>query len=426
MTQNLRQVKTKNVIIGEIASFLDYSDYISFSSTNRKMLVDCNSPNRLTKLDLSKFTDIDHSFCLTNYPKLLYLALNLEQMESLNISRDAITRHCPCLQILRLNANPIDDRKKTADANPGTYSINDFITDNKDRCQTINTLKLHGFQGENALNSKQLVRLLTEFSALNHLELWYMHCDDHCDINQLKLLCPLIHNVIMVYVAGSGYAALLNAFSPKLRTLLLRNCFRSSFQFPPHSDWSKLEKLSISGPTKNTINEIWNRAMNVRILGFGTNVSDGRKTARISNVQIDNVVERIFVDRPSLRNLCFSTEGHLERICKSIHQGLCRIQKKKKDCLEINLLIDCTDATELTDMKGFLCLLSKILLNLMESNIMHWEVLLWPCPNDRHFQPTTVEAIQSFIDSHDGIDVELKTEPMRAIRITGKICKLIY
>ena len=407
--------RTPSQLIGEIASFLDYSDYVSFSSTNRKMFVDCNSPNRLIKLDLSKLTDIDPSFCLTNYPKLLYLGLHLEQTESLGISRDAITRHCPDLQALRLTAHRIDDRKEKAP----TCSINDFITDNKDGCQTITTLRLVDFRKESALNSQQLIRLLTEFSALTDLQLWSMQCDDHCDVDELKLLCPLLHNITMAYVTGSGYAALMAAFSPKLRALMLKNCFRSSFQFPSNSDWSKLEQLSICGPTQNTINEIVNRAMNVRLLYFFPNVSERQKTARISNVQIENVVERMFADHPSLKDVCLETRGHLERICKSIHQGLSRIQKEKKDRLEITLLIDCS---ELTDMKGFLCLLSKILLNLRDSNIMHWEVQLVPFTRGRHFQPTTVEAIQSCIDSHDGMDLELKTEPIdRAIRIIGKM-----
>ena len=310
---------TPSQLIGEIASFLDYSDYVSFSSTNRKRFVDCNSPNGLTELDLSKFTDIDSSFCLTNYPKLLFLGLQLEQTESLNISRGAITRHCPDLQTLLLSANPIDDREKRAD----TYSIVLFIADNKGLCQSITTLSLCGFRKENALDSQQLICLLTEFSALTHLQLQAMQCDDYCDVDQLKRLCPRINSATMIAVRGSGYAALLTAFSPKLRSLLLMNCFRSSLQFPSNSDWLKLEKLSICDPTQNTINEILNRAMNVRLLYFAPN------TARISNVQIDNVVERIFVDHPSLNDLSVDTRGHLGRICKSIHQGLSTKREKR-------------------------------------------------------------------------------------------------
>ena len=409
---------TPSQLIGEIASFLDYSDYISFSSTNRKMFVDCNSPNRLTKLDLVKLTYIDPSFCLTNYSKLRYLRLSLYQMQSLNISRSAINHHCPDLQTLRLTAHRILGRKQKAPS----YSINDFITDNKGRCQTITTLGLYGFCKENALKSQQLIRLLTEFSALTHLELWSVECDDHCDINQMKLLCPLIHKVMMANVTGSGYGALLTAFGPKLRGLVLRNCFRPSFQFPLNSDWSKLKKLSIWGPTQNTINEVLNKAMNVKMLYFGPNLSERKRGARISNDVLESAVEKVFVDHPTLRNLYISTEGHLKRICKSVHQGLSRIQKEKKDCLGIRLRIDCS---ELTYMKGFLGLLSKILLNLKEANIMHWQVALMPSEQGRYFQPKTVEAIQSCIDSHDGIDMELKRQSIdrvrRFIRITRKM-----
>ena len=161
---------TPSQLIGEIASFLDYSSYISFSSTNRKMFVDCNSPNRLTQLDLSKFAVNDPSFCWKNYPKLNCLYLNLHQMPSLNISRAAITQHCPVLRTLCLDAHRNEEDP--------TYSIDDFIADNIGTCGAINTLALFGFQKKEALNSQQLTRLLTEFPALTRLELVGMQCGD--------------------------------------------------------------------------------------------------------------------------------------------------------------------------------------------------------------------------------------------------------
>ena len=401
--------ETPSQLIGEIASFLNYSDYISFSSTNRKMFVDCNSPNRLTELHLSEFNKIDPSFCLTNYPKLLYLGLHLEQTESLNISRDSITRHCPCLQTLRLTAHRI----------ACTYSINDFITDNEGRCQSITTLELHSFNKENALNSKQLIRLLTEFPALTHLELWYMTCEDHCDINQLKLMCPLLHNMMMAYVSGSGYAALLAAFSPKLQSLTLSNCFRGSLQFPSNSDWSKLKKLCISGPTENTIKEVLYRAMNVRFLRFGPNVSNQR-WARISNDQIDKVIKKVIAGHSSLRRFVVKTSGRLNVICNSMYQVLSRIQKEKRERLDIGLQINHKD---ITDMEEFVCLLSKILRTLSESEIEVWRVKLEPSSNDheKDFNPL-VKAIRAFIAEYDGEGIRMKMKRRRSLLIGNWEC----
>ena len=387
-------LETPSQLIGVIASFLDLADYISFSSTNRKMFVDCNSPNRLTRLDLVQFPVIDPSFCLKDYPKLRFLRVNLHQMPSLNISRDPITLHCPDLECLWLHG---DDGEFEGEA--GAYSIDDFITDNTGRCRAIPTLMLERFLNENALNSQQLIRLLTEFPALTYLKLGGMVCDNHGDVDQFKSLCPRINNLSMMYVFGPTYAALLAALSPKLQTLSLDTCFRSSLQLPSNCDWSKLKALCLSAPTQNTMDAILDRAQNLNEMSF----DPIRRVLDRQVIEIENAMERLIVDHSTVETFCIWTQGHLERICNSIHRGLSQIQKFEKEYLKMILVID---STELTEIKGFPYLLSKILLTLSEADIMHWTVTLAPTKG-RHFDPRTIEGIRSFIDSNDGIDVDL-------------------
>ena len=387
-------VETPSQLIGEIASFLDYSDYISFSSTNRKMFVDCNSPNRLTKLDLVQFPVIDPSFCLKDHPKLRFLRVNLHQMPSLNIGRDAITRHCPVLQCLWLHGDDGEFKREAV-----SYSISDFITDNTGKCRAIPTLMLERFLNDNALNSQQIIRLLTEFPALTYLKLGGMVCDNHEDVDQFKSLCPNINNLSMMYVFGRSYAALLAALSPKLNTLSLDTCFQSSLQLPSNCDWPKLKELCLSAPTQNTMNAILDKAHNLREISF----DPIRRVLDRQVIDIGNAMERMIVDHSTVEAFCIWTQGHLERICTAIHRGLSQIQKHEKQYLEMILIID---STELTEIKGFPCLLSKILLTLSESDLMDWAVTLAPTKG-RNFDPTTIEGIRSFIDSHDGFDVDL-------------------
>ena len=270
--------ETPSSVIGEIASFLDCTSYIAFSSTNRKMFVDCNSPNRLTKLDLSQFTVIDPSFCLMNHPKLRALKVNLHQMTALNISRDAITRHCPNLKKIWLNG-----------AEAGAYSIDDFIRDNTGRCAAITTLLLAGFVAANTLNSQQLIRLLTEFPALTLLGLAAMQCRDNYDVDQFKSLCPQINEVAMISVSGLSYVALLTAFSSKLRCLKLVFC-KPPFQIPVDSDWQKLEELHLHGTTKRTMDDLLNKAKNLKKIEFCPNAFK-QGASQMSNIEIENAVE---------------------------------------------------------------------------------------------------------------------------------------
>ena len=129
--------------------------------------------------------------------------------------------------------------------------------------------------------------------------------------------------------------------------------------------------------------------------------------------------ENVIVNHPCLEFIHVSTRVHLQRICNSVQQGLSRIQKKKKEQLVMQLDVCRTD---ITDTKEFVRLLSKILLILSKSEIELWKVHLSTHDNGGgHFEPTTVQAIQSFIESHDGMDMELKKEPKeRVMRIFGK------
>ena len=68
-----------------------------------------------------------------------------------------------------------------------------------------------------------------------------------------------------------------------------------------------------------------------------------------------------------------STRGHFERICNAIHHELFRTQHLKRERLEIGLLINCT---EITDMADFVCNISRILLPLNGSNTEQWMVTL--------------------------------------------------
>ena len=390
---------TPSHLIGEIASFLHCRSYVSFSSTNRKMFVDCNSPNRFTKLELSEFNQIHPSFSLSNYPKLRYLDLNLIQIAAMNMYYDAITRYCPKLQTLCIGGTQ----------HLSEMHIANVMSDDAGCCGSITTLKLYNFRGmawdESILKCQQLVRLLNGFNGLTHLDLRNMYYDysrDHCDIDQFKSLCPRIREISMNCVYGLPYAVLLAAFGYKLLSLTLDQCFRSSLQFPPNSDWSKLQRLSVTVPTKNSLDAVLNTATNIKSISF---IPKMGRNVRLSDDEIENALENVIIDHSSLQRFSVSTaaECRLEEICNSIHRGLIRIHKKRKEHLEIALYIDCMESAV---TKEFVSLASKILLTLSKSKIEVWKLILEPHGDYSHIEPM-IQVMESFIAEHGGKGIKL-------------------
>ena len=392
--------ETPSQLIGEIASFLDYSDYVYFSSTNRKMFVDCHSPNRLTKLNLSKFKEIDQSFSLANHPRLRYLAFNLSQITALNITGGVITRYCPMLRTLRLSGYKAHD-----DGVVGVHKIERFIADNAGNCKSITTLELVDFQNEDALDSQQLIRLLTEFPALIHLKMKRMESHDHCSIDGFRSLCPRISKLSMT-VKGLGYSALLTAFSCKVQSLSLDSC-KPPFQIPKNSDWLKLGTLRLYAPTKHMMDQILYKAKNLKRILFVPNHQNVDKIlwCQMRNDEIEIAVENVIVNHPSLEFFYVSTRGHLERICNAIHRGLFRRQKNKKKTLTIVPRVEYT--TECV------ALLSKILLTLSRSEIERWRVQI----DMKGDLDLMAQAIRSFIAQHDEKEIKLLIENTRYLFI---------
>eukprot|EP01083_Nonionella_stella_P172219 590319_1 len=71
-----------NLLIGEISSFLEQSDYINLSKTNRFIYMGCNAPNKLQVLDLRKLKHYS-AINLELYPSVHHLALNLFKFNQL-------------------------------------------------------------------------------------------------------------------------------------------------------------------------------------------------------------------------------------------------------------------------------------------------------------------------------------------------------
>ena len=71
-------------LVGTVASFLNQWDYIDFSTTNRKIYVDCNSPNRLQQLILDRCNDYS-TVPLKQFLQIRFLKFNLKQISEFKV-----------------------------------------------------------------------------------------------------------------------------------------------------------------------------------------------------------------------------------------------------------------------------------------------------------------------------------------------------
>lgn len=171
-------------LVGTIASFLTQWDYIAFSMTNRKVYLDCNSPNRLQKLALSQYTDYS-TVSLKQFPQIKYLRFNLKQMSGFKEIGGRRFGDCNQLQTLLI------------DGTGSTTADMDLLINDSSRCfSTIRSLVLFSFSGRSNLASNVFIQILSKFDKLAHLQLYGVDVQGDLNSYSISLLCPEIKEFI--------------------------------------------------------------------------------------------------------------------------------------------------------------------------------------------------------------------------------------
>ena len=277
-----------SALVGEIASFLDRSDHIDLSLSNRKMFVDCHSPNRLTKIDISGLERIDDSFSLNNHPHLKHLDIRSQHLTLLN------TASCSRLMTLCING-------MTAEL----ATIQQFVEDVGDKCTNITTLALYNFRNRlnNALTPQLFIELIAKFPGLYHLKLLNvtmsrMESTGTLDRTILKSLCPGIKQLSLNAV--NFESTLFIATSANLHSLSWSPYTRHPISFPQNCDLSKLERLCLSAPRNEVIADILQKAKRLKQICFVPNTKDNPRRQPMSEKEIENTTKMLFADYPSL------------------------------------------------------------------------------------------------------------------------------
>ena len=217
-----------SALIGGIASYLYHDEYTKFAMTNRKVYVDCNTPNRLQELAL---VDTDYrTVPLSQFSQLKALHFNLKHISEFKEINGRRFGECNQLQTLNVYG---DD---------STISDIELLINDSSRCfSSIRSLSL---SASPIVNPAMFVSLLSKFSKLQHLSL-ITNDDTHdsnvqgqWDIPSLTAICPKARELASFGLHDQQMLPVFDAWRLRIDTL-------SVHSLPNDRDLSLVRRLCI-------------------------------------------------------------------------------------------------------------------------------------------------------------------------------------
>ena len=344
-------------LVGEIASYLPQKRYIAFSMTNRKIMIDCNSPNRLQKLNLAQIDDHQDYYQIPverfNHIKVVHF--KLARIAKLQIRNGEAFRGCNQLETMIIegtNSKPQDI---------------DLLINDSSRCfGTVRSLSLSYFiphMGRYLLSPKKLVQTLSKFKKLEHLKLYGVSISGSFSTSDLQSECPRIAELGMI---GYPLPTFSQYLSPKLHTLYI-----NGLSLPNVGDYdlSQLQRFCLRAAVMPKHHSAMFTNKTLREIAWIPTTGSLRQSPHFEAQDVENIVKRILIEQPLLEYLYVFTPQHLESICNGIHGGLFMTKKRHRERMEIAL---CVDVREISDKEEFLCGISKIIQVLGLCDIEDW------------------------------------------------------
>eukprot|EP01083_Nonionella_stella_P049240 131302_1 len=233
-TNNIQLHQLPRAIIGYTASFLEQSDYIRFSLSNRSVFLGCNLPNTLQTLSIP--WHINHSWTnLASFPSVKVLSLDPSEF----IKAQHNTR----------SNSPIFNQVTTLTllANHQREWVQSFLKQNIVNCDNVTTLECKRF-GARSLNmeGKEILSLLRAFQNLTSLDMFHIHITGHITAQDIADLCPGIVRFKSSHIGSDMISDLVKIFARQLKYLNLEQPRRNQFLFGD-TVFGNLEQLFFFG-----------------------------------------------------------------------------------------------------------------------------------------------------------------------------------
>ena len=203
--QQITMNSLPSTIIGEIASYHDQHSYARFSRINRKVFVDCNSPNRLTSLIMQDVAGRIPN--LSHFAGLTHCEFRLKEF-NLFIRNDA-RAFCNCRYLQSLSI-----------IGGGDTGILRSIINHPSICfARITKLSVQKFRWLNSIEAGQLIAILSKFSSMESLALNGVDIKNTLSLNQVRECCPNLHELRLVHCGAGLDLALARAWSSRINLL---------------------------------------------------------------------------------------------------------------------------------------------------------------------------------------------------------------
>ena len=339
-----------STLIGEIASFLELAEYISFSKTNRNVFVGCNSPNRLQKLCLKAIQDYG-LVPLRQFPQIKCLEFYLEQISQFTVNNGERFGQCNQLKALVIPGHV------------GSISGLDVLISDSSRCfSTVRSLSL---TLHSPVEPDKLIQLLSKFEDLEDLTLYCCHITAQLSSRALSLVCPKIKGFQSLTLDGS-IQPILDAWQSRLEMLKLH------FWSPSNYASSTVRELSFHGIDAQQVNSLLNISKSLRqIEWIPFNHIRFDRNPSFNKQDIEYIIKRCILEQELLKVLRVSTSGHFDAVCSGIHHGLYLTKKRKRKLIQITLNVD---VREIRNAEEFICNISRIINVIGMSQIMDWMI----------------------------------------------------
>ena len=349
-------------LVGEVASYLSQKSYIALSMTNRKIAVDCNSPNRLQQLNLNRndtFTEYTH-IPMEQFTQIKAVRFKLEHIAKLQIKSGRAFRACNQLQTMI-----IDGR------NSKQHHIDLFINDLSRCFASIQSLSLchFGSRDRATLDSLRFMKMLAKFEALEHLKLFLVNGTDGVFFDQIQSICPRITSFAANGSLRQSISPFLISLCPQLDSLCVDGCSLQNVSIA-NCDVSGLKRLCLSALKMPKVRSLLFSNKTLREISWIPNINT-TPAPRLKAHDVEDTVKRILIEQPLLEFLYVSTRGHLEAICNGIHRGMFMIKKRKRKQFEIALDVD---VREISNAEELLCGITRIIHALGMCNIEEWMI----------------------------------------------------
>ena len=397
-------------LVGEIASNLDLLDYIAFSKTNRKIFVDCHSPNRLQKLSLQHRHDYA-GIRLQHFPQLQHFHFDLSGIPEFYQINGQILSGNNQLQEL------------SVDLSAGSINDIEMLIDDQSKClSSLQKLCLSssgsGTGSEYSLESvapRRFVKLLGKFQGLKKLSLYKMCFVRQINENEVQNLCPLVSKLKLTRV--HPLCPFLKIWGPNIITL----CYDIDVNEVSHCDLPSLRRLHLASLDFTRF---------VAFLDISKSASEISLIPNFCGYQeVYSLIKRC-IARPKLEYFCVATDlsgRRLRTCCRAIERGLNQTKDIERDWMEITL---CVQLWPLSDSDHILQPITDIVIAFVESKVKEWMFVVEFHYFDEKNEGKRKQQIQQYLNfltnSKDfpPTTVDLKSCTMEEIVITSNDCSL--